>query len=76
MSVDARREALTSFLDARTREGFDVETRTATQAVIVRRRQLFLLLRPFRSGAGDVRLVVSVDSDGGISTAAAEPRRW
>lgn len=76
MSVDDRSEALTTFLEARAREGFDVETRTATQAVIVRRRQRFLLLRPFRPGVGDVRLVVSVDSDGGVSTSAAEPRRW
>jgi hypothetical protein len=76
MSVELRSEALTTFLEARTREGFDIETRTATQAVIVRRRQLFLLLRPFRPRAGDVRLVVSVDSDGGIRTDAAEPRRW
>jgi hypothetical protein len=76
MRDETRTEALTTFLDDRTRAGFRVETRTATQAIIVRRRRLFVFLRPFRRGAGDVRLVVSVDSDGGIDTVAAEPRRW
>lgn len=76
MSDATRTEALTSFLDGRAREGFHIETRTATQAVIVRHRTVFLPLRPFRRGAGDIRLVVSVDSEGGITTVAAEPRRW
>ena len=73
---DGRAEALTTFLDGQARAGFRVETRSATQAVIVRRRALFLPLRTFRRGAGDIRLVVAVDSDGNITTVAAEPRRW
>ena len=68
-TVDSvRTEALSTFLDDRARAGYSVETRTATQAVIVRRRRLFL--------RGDTRLVVSVDHEGLVSTVAAEPRRW
>ena len=69
--VDGRNAALTAFLEERASAGYLVETRTATQAIIVRRRRF-----PFRRGRGEHRLVVSVDSDGAITTIAAEPRRW
>jgi anti-sigma factor RsiW len=76
-TVDSvRTEALSTFLDDRARAGYSVETRTATQAVIVRRRRMFSLLGMLRPGAANVRLVVSVDHDGLVSTVAAEPRRW
>jgi hypothetical protein len=73
---DERSAALTAFLEQQESAGYRVETRTATQAVIARRRSLFPLARLRRGGGGDRRLVVSVDSDGAITTAAAEPRRW
>jgi hypothetical protein len=75
-SVDRREEALTAFLDERIRAGYSVETRTATQAIIVRHGRLSFLLGRFRGGSDDRRLVVSVDSEGGITAVAAEPRRW
>jgi hypothetical protein len=75
--MDIRNEALTAFLEERTGAGYRIETRTATQAIIVRQRRLtFFPLGRFRRGTGDSRLVVSVDSEGAISTIAAEPRRW
>jgi hypothetical protein len=74
-SLDGRNLALTAFLEERMSAGYLVETRTATQAVIVRPRSPFLLGRLGR-GRGDHRLVVSVDSDGAITTIVAEPRRW
>jgi hypothetical protein len=74
--LDVRDAALTAFLDQRVAAGYLVETRTATQAVIVRRRRSPFPLGRFGRGKGDDRLVVSVDSDGAITTIAAEPRRW
>jgi hypothetical protein len=66
---------LTAFLDERATAGYRIETRTATQAIIVRRRRYPFLLGRLRA-RDDHRLVVSVDSDGAITTVAAEPRRW
>jgi hypothetical protein len=73
--LDGRNAALTAFLEERAAAGYLVETRTATQAVIVRRGTLFRLGR-IRRGRAEDRLVVSVDSDGAITATAAEPRRW
>ena len=70
-----RKSALTSFLDARVREGYSVETRTDTHAIIApahRRRSLLDLLRKPKVPA---RQVVSVDSDGEVSMRPAEPLR-
>jgi hypothetical protein len=72
----ARSEALTAFLDGRTRAGYRVETQTPTQAIIVRRSRLRSLFGRMHTGAAEDRLVVSVDDEGQISTIAAEPRRW
>ena len=72
--TDSRNAALTAFLDERLSHGYLIETRTATQAVIVRRRRPFPLGRIGRD-AGE-RLVVSVDSEGTVTAIAAEPRRW
>ena len=73
--ADGRSEALTAFLDERTTTGYRIETRTATQAIIVRRRRYPFLLGRLRT-RDDHRLVVSVDSDCAITTVVAEPRRW
>lgn len=70
-----RKTALTSFLDARVREGYSVETRTDTHAIIApphRRRSFLDLVRKPKAPA---RQVVSVDSDGEVTMRPAEPLR-
>jgi hypothetical protein len=67
--------ALDQFLEHRAAEGFKVETRTDTHAIIMSPRRLADprgLLRRRR----DRRLVVSVDQSGVVTTQAAEPIRW
>jgi len=73
---DLRSAALDAYLAQRETDGYEVETRTAVQAVIVRRRRLFAIRRLARTGAADRRLVVSVDEHGEVSAIAAEPLRW
>lgn len=73
---ELRKVALTAFLDARIREGYLVETRTDTHAIIApahRRRSVLHLLRKPKVAA---RQVVSVDSDGQVSMRPAEPLRF
>jgi hypothetical protein len=72
---DARYAALDAYLDDRRAEGYSVETRTVSQAVIVRRFRLGFATRWFGRG-GTRRLVISVDQDGTVTSIAAEPRRW
>lgn len=70
-----RRDALTAFLDARLDEGYLVETRTDTQAVIVQggaRTSFFGRLRP---QAPRIRQVVSVDAAGAVTVEPAVPLR-
>jgi hypothetical protein len=70
-----RKRALTEFLEERVREGYSVETRTDTHAIIApadRRRSFLDLLRKPKVPA---RQVVSVDSDGEVSMRPAEPVR-
>jgi hypothetical protein len=75
MTTDLRAAALDAYLSRQEAAGYRVETRTAVQAVIFRRR--WDLARRFtRTGVGERRLVVSVDEHGAISAVAAEPRRW
>jgi len=72
---ELRRSALTAFLDERVREGYRVETRTDTHAIIApddRRRSLLDL---FRKPKVPERQVLSVDSDGVVSMRPAEPLR-
>jgi len=72
---DLRTVALDAYLARRAGDGYSIESRTAVQAVIVRRR--WVLARRFgRPGAAERRLVVSVDEHGEVSADAAEPRRW
>jgi hypothetical protein len=74
--TDLRSAALEAYLVRRLADGYQVETRTAVQAVIVRRRRLHLVLRLVGAGAAERRLVVSVDQHGEVSAVAAEPLRW
>jgi hypothetical protein len=73
---DLRAVALESYLERRVAEGFRVETRTAMQAVIVRRHRLYFLLRWLAHGTAEQRLVVSVGKHGEVASLAAEPVRW
>jgi hypothetical protein len=67
-----RRDGLDAFLDQKLEEGYAIETRTGTHAIVFRRPRG---LKRFTSGADPGRFVVEVD-EGGIATMRpAEPRR-
>jgi hypothetical protein len=66
-----RKDALDAFLKARVQEGFDVETRRDTHAIIAARKSLLSRLRP----RGANRYVVSVDEHGDVTMIPAEPKR-
>jgi hypothetical protein len=67
-----RREGLDAFLDRALENGYEIETRTDTHAIIFRRPKG---LKRFTSGADPGRFVVEVDEDGIATTRPAEPRR-
>ncbi len=67
-----RRDALDAFLDQKVDEGYVIETRTGTHAIISRRPRG---LKRFTSGADSGRYVVEVDEDGRVTMRPAEPRR-
>jgi hypothetical protein len=68
----ARRDGLDSFLEQKLEEGYVIETRTDTHAIISRRPKG---LRRFTSGADPGRYVVEVDEAGVATMRPAEPRR-
>jgi hypothetical protein len=68
----ARKEGLDAFLDQKVEEGYTIETRTDTHAIIVRRPKG---LKRFTSGADPGRYVVEVDEGGVAAMRPAEPRR-
>lgn len=70
--LGTRKDALDAFLDQRISEGYVIETRTDTQAIISRRPKG---LKRFTSGADPGRYVVEVDEDGTATMHPAEPRR-
>jgi hypothetical protein len=74
-SEEVRRRALTAFLDERLSEGYRVETRTDTHAIIGPPDRRPSLRHPFRRPNSLARQVVSVDRDGEVSVRPAEPRR-
>jgi hypothetical protein len=67
-----RRVGLDAFLDKKVEEGYVVETRTDTHAIIWRRPKG---LKRFTSGSDPGRYVVEVDEDGNAKMRPAEPRR-
>jgi hypothetical protein len=67
-----RRVGLDAFLDQKIEEGYVVETRTDTHAIISRRPKG---LKRLRSGPDPGRYVVEVDEDGTATMRPAEPRR-
>ena len=70
-----RKSALTAFLEERVREGYRVETRTDTHAIIAPADRRRSLLDLFRQPNVPARQVVSVDSEGVVSMRVAEPLR-
>jgi hypothetical protein len=67
-----RQDALDAFLEQKIDEGYTIETRTDTHAIISRPPTG---LKRFTSGADPGRYVVEVDEDGIATTRPAEPRR-
>ena len=70
--LGTRRDALDAFLDRKLEEGYEIEARTDTHAIIFRRPKG---LKRFTSGADPGRYVVEVDEDGIATMRPAEPRR-
>lgn len=72
MAIDptGRREnALDGFLETKLREGFVIETRTETHAIVAHRKSFLGRLR------APERYAVSVDEHGGVTMIPAEPKR-
>jgi hypothetical protein len=70
--LGTRKDALDAFLHQRVSDGYVIETRTDTHAIISRRPKG---LKRFTSGADPGRYVVEVDEDGSATMRPAEPRR-
>lgn len=71
-AMGKRKDGLDAFLDEKVAEGFTIETRTDTHAIVFRRPKG---LRRFTSGHDPGRFVVEVDEDGRATMRDAEPRR-
>jgi hypothetical protein len=71
-----RQAALTRFLETRIGDGYLVETRTDTHAVIAPGRWLSVkqAINPFEKAKG--RQVISVDDQGVVTMGPAEPVRF
>ncbi len=70
-----RRDMLTAFLDARVGEGYVVESRTDTQAIMVAGDQPASFFGRFRPQPPRVREVVAVDAAGEVTVEPAIPLR-
>jgi hypothetical protein len=70
--LGTRKDGLDVFLDQKVEEGYTIESRTDTHAIIALRPKGF---RRFMSGADPGRFVVEVDEDGFAKMRPAEPRR-
>ena len=70
-----RKNALSTFLETKVREGFRIETHTDTHAIIVVGGYRKSLLGWFRRQRAGSRYVVSVDQHGEVTMIPAEPRR-
>ena len=70
--LGTRRDGLDAFLDRKIVDGYVIETRTDTHAIITRRPKG---LKRFTSGADPGRYVVQVDEAGVVAMRPAEPRR-
>ncbi len=63
------------FLEKRVAEGFRIETRTATHAIIAPAVGRRSLLDVFRKPSEPAREVISVDVNGEVTASPAEPLR-
>jgi hypothetical protein len=70
--LGTRRDGLDVFLDQKVQEGYVIETRSDTHAIIFRRPKG---LKRFTSGPDPGRYVVQVNEDGIATMRPAEPRR-
>jgi hypothetical protein len=70
--LGTRREGLDAFLNKKVEEGYVIETRTDTHAIISQRPKG---LKRFTSGEDPGRYVVEVDEDASVTMRPAEPRR-
>lgn len=73
--AEIRRDALTAFLGARLAEGYLVETRTDTHAIIVQADEPSSFFGRFRRQAPRDRQVVAVDASGAVTASPAVPLR-
>ena len=73
---EARKDALSAFLEARVREGFRIETRTDTHAIIVAPDRPPSFFDRLRKAKTPERQVVSVNEHGEVTTTSAEPLRF
>ena len=73
---EVRKDALTAFLEARVREGFVVETRTDTHAIIAPATRGRSFLSRFRRANVPARQVISVDEHGEVTMRPAEELRF
>ena len=74
-STGERKDALDAFLEAKLREGFEVETHTDTHAIVVQGDQGRSFVSRFRVSGAPKRYVVSVDEHGEVTMIPAEPKR-
>jgi hypothetical protein len=72
---ERRKDALSSYLEERVAEGFRIETRTDTHAIIVPATERRSFLDRFRKQSVPAREVISVDVDGNVTASPAEPLR-
>ena len=72
---EIRKSALTAFLDARAGEGYRIETRTDTHAIIVPADRGWSVLGRLRKTKPPARQVISVDEHGEVTMAPAEQLR-
>jgi hypothetical protein len=70
--LGTRKDGLDAFLEQKVEEGYTIETRTDTHAIIARRPEG---LKRFTSGVDPGRYVVEVDEHGIAKMRPAEPRR-
>jgi len=70
--LGTRKDGLDAFLDEKVVEGFTIETRTDTHAIIFRQPRG---IRRLTGGDDPGRFVVEVDEDGRATMRPAEPRR-
>ena len=70
-----RKDALDAFLETKLQEGFEIETHTATHAIVIEGEERKSFLGKFRGRAAANRYVVSVDEHCEVTMTPAEPKR-